>query len=80
MHATMHQMIKKIDDARAIGKTEHHTHGFGLNRPRAMRDRLIEQRERIAHRAFRRARNEAQCAFLRCRWLTVLALTMAFGS
>ena len=47
-----HQRLEQVDDARAVGKAEHLAHILGAHRARRMRDRLIEQRQRVAHRAF----------------------------
>ena len=54
------QRVEQINHARTIGKSEHLAHMRGLDRPRRMRDRLIQKRQRIAHRAFRRARDQRQ--------------------
>ena len=55
-----HQCLEQIDDAGAVGEAEHLPHVLGAHRPGRMRDRLIEQRERIAHGAFRGARDQRQ--------------------
>ena len=56
----LHQRFEQIDHAHAIGKPEHLPHVLGAHRAGRMRNRLIEQRQRIAHRAFRRARDQRQ--------------------
>ncbi len=52
--------LEQIDHARAVGKPEHLPHGIGAHHACRMRDRLIEQRQRIAHRAFGRAGDNAE--------------------
>ena len=54
------QHLEQIDHARAVGQTQHLPHVIGAHLARRMRDRLIEQRQRIAHRAFGRARDQRQ--------------------
>ena len=44
----------------AVGEAEHGAHGFGGHRAGAVGDRLVEDRLRVAHRAFRRARDHGQ--------------------
>jgi hypothetical protein len=55
-----HQRLEQIDHAGAVGEAEHLPHVVGAHRARGMRDRLVEQRQRIAHRAFRGARDDAE--------------------
>ena len=55
-----HQRLEQVDDARAVGEPEHLPHVLGAHRPGGVRDRLIEQRERIAHRAFGGARDQRE--------------------
>ena len=55
-----HQRLEQVDDAGAVGKAEHLPHVLGAHRSGGMRDRLIEQRQRIAHRAFGGARDQRQ--------------------
>ena len=52
--------FKQIDHAGAVGKAQHLPHRVGAHRACRMRDRLVEQRQRIAHRAFRGARDDAE--------------------
>ena len=51
----LHEQFEKIDDAAAIGEPEHHAQGIRVDRgdafAGAMCDRLVEKRQRIAHRA-----------------------------
>ena len=56
----LHQRLEQIDHAHAVGQAQHLPHVLGAHRPGRMRDRLIEQRKRIAHRAFGRARDQRQ--------------------
>ena len=56
----LHQGLEQIDHTHAIGETQHLPDIFGAHRPGRMRDGLIEQRKGIAHRAFRRARDQCQ--------------------
>jgi hypothetical protein len=59
----LHERLEQIDHAHAIGQSQHLAHVFRANRSSGVRDRLIEQRKRVAHRAFSRARNQRK----RCR-------------
>jgi hypothetical protein len=54
------QMLEQVDDTGAVGKAQHLPDGIGTDKARRMRNRLIEQRQRIAHRAFRGARDDAE--------------------
>ena len=54
------QMLEQIDHPGAVGEPQHLPHRVGTDKARRMRDRLIEQRERIAHRAFGGARDDAE--------------------
>ncbi|GJE72535.1 hypothetical protein CHKEEEPN_4092 [Methylorubrum podarium] len=54
-HVAAHRRLEQVDDPRAVGEPEHVAHACRGDRARAVGDRLIEQRERVAHRAFRRA-------------------------
>ncbi len=56
----LHQRLEQVDDARAVGKAEHLAHVLGAHRAGGMRDRLVEQRQRVAHRAFGGARDQRQ--------------------
>ncbi len=56
----LHHCFEEVDDARAIRETQRRAHGFRFDIPAAMRNRLIHQRERVTHRAFGGARDEAQ--------------------
>ena len=53
-------MSEQVDDAGAVGEAEHLPHVVGAHDARGMRDRLVEQRQRIAHRAFGGARDHAE--------------------
>ena len=63
-----HQRIEQFDNARAVGEPKHLPYIFSPHRSSrggaglrsGMCDRLIEQRERIAHRTFRRTGNQRQ--------------------
>ena len=56
-----HQRFEQIDDARCDRRGRASAaHVFGAHRPGGVRDRLIEQRQRIAHRAFGGARDQGQ--------------------
>ena len=46
--------------ARAVGKPQHLPHVLGLHRSGGVRDGLIQQRKRVAHRAFRGARDQRE--------------------
>ncbi|MPL90960.1 hypothetical protein SDC9_37019 [bioreactor metagenome] len=52
--------VEKVEHAGAIGQTQHRAHLLGRGLARAMRDRLIEERHRIAHRTLGRAGDERQ--------------------
>ena len=56
----LHQRLEQVDHAHAVGKAEHLANVFRRYLPRRMRDALIEQRERVAHRAFRGARDQRE--------------------
>src|SRR5262249_50618167 len=56
----LHQPSDRVDPPHPPGETEHRRAFSGAPRPRRMRDGLIEEGERIAHRAFGRARNQCQ--------------------
>ncbi len=56
----LHHRLEEVDDARAIREAQRGTHGLRLDIPAAMGDRLIHQRERVAHRAFGSTRDEAK--------------------
>ena len=51
-------LVLRYDHTGAVGEAQHLPHVLGAHRAGRMRDRLVEQRERIAHRAFRRARDQ----------------------
>ena len=55
-----HHFLEQVDDARAIGEPQHLAYLLAGNPPLAMRDRLVEQRERITHRPFRCTRDKPQ--------------------
>ena len=54
------QRIKEVDHPCAVGKAEHLPHRIGTHVACGMRDRLVEQRQRITHRAFGRTRDDAE--------------------
>ena len=54
------ELFEEIDDAGAVGEAQHLPHGIGVHDAGRMRDRLVEQRQRVAHRAFRGARDDAE--------------------
>ncbi len=62
---SLHQGLEEIDDAHAIGKAEHLLHVLGAHDSCRMGNRLIEQRKRIAHRAFCGARDKGERRRLR---------------
>jgi hypothetical protein len=45
----LHQRFEQIDDAHAVCQAQHLTHVFGAHHAGGMGDRLIEQRQTIAH-------------------------------
>ncbi len=62
-HLAAHEGFEKIDDPAPVSKPQHRPQGVRGDRAgqtRAMGNGLIEKRQRIAHRAFRRARDEAK--------------------
>ena len=52
--------LQQIEDAAAIGKPEQPAHGLRLDLARAEGDGAVEDRQRVAHRAFRGARDQHQ--------------------
>ena len=62
--AAGHDGLEKLDHAGAVGDAEHGAQIFGQDLGplprRAIRHRLIEQRQRVAHRAFSRARDDGE--------------------
>ncbi len=56
----VHERFEKIDDARAVNETEHGGHAVGADGRSAMGDRLIKQRQPVAHRSFGGAGDRAQ--------------------
>src|SRR3984893_18824174 len=62
-HLAAHEGLEKINDPAPVGETQHSAQGVCGDRAgqsRAMSDRLIEKRKRVAHRAFRRAGDETK--------------------
>ena len=59
-HVAFHQSLEQVDRAHAIGQAQHLPDVFGAHQPGRMRDGLIEERQGIAHRAFRCARDQCQ--------------------
>ncbi len=55
LHVAAHQRLEQVDDAGAVGEAQQAAHFLRPHRAAAMGDGLVQQRERIAHRAFRRA-------------------------
>ena len=53
-----HQELEEVQGLRAVGKAEHETDLFGHRRAGTMGDRLVEEREAVAHRAVGCARDE----------------------
>ena len=52
--------LEQIEDAHPVGKTKQPAHRVGLDLARAEGDSAIEDRQRIAHRAFRRAGDQRE--------------------
>ena len=52
--------FEQIDHPGAVGKAKHLPHRIGAHHPCRMRDRLIEQRQRIAHRTLRSPGDDAE--------------------
>ena len=50
-------MLEQVDDAAAVGEAEHGAHCFGRDLAAAMGDRLVEDRQPVARRAFGGARD-----------------------
>ena len=59
-HVAAHERFEQIDDAGAVGEPQHLPHVLGAHRAGGVRDRLVEQRERVAHRAFGGARDQRE--------------------
>ena len=63
-HVALHDRLKQVDHAGTVGHAEHVAHAIFRNlavrRRRTMRNRLIEQGQRIAHRTFGGARDQRQ--------------------
>ena len=56
-----HHRLEQVDGAAAVGEAEHLAHVVAADRRAgAMGDRLVEQRQRVADRAFRRAGDQRQ--------------------
>ena len=55
-----HQRLKEIEDTGAVGQPQHGAGLFFCGRAAAMGDGLVEQRQRIAHRAFGGAGDQHQ--------------------
>ena len=51
----LHERLEQVDDACPVGEAQKPAHLFPGHRAAAMGDGLVQQGERIAHRAFRRA-------------------------
>ena len=60
-------VLEQIEDAPAVGEAEHVAHRLGAHLALAHGDRLIEQRQAVAHRALGGAGDERQRVVLR-RW------------
>ena len=52
--------VQQIVEPPAVGEAQHRQHVAGLDLAAAMRQRLIEDGKPVAHRAFRRARDERE--------------------
>ena len=62
-HVALHDEFEEVDDACPVRDAQHVAQCFGGDGrvgTRPMGDGLVEQREGVAHRAFRRARNQRQ--------------------
>ena len=60
-----HHLLEQIEHAAAIRQSQHAAHAFGVDRLAfLMRDGLIQQRKRVAHRTFGGARDQCQRAIL----------------
>ena len=56
-----HHRLEQVEDPRPVGQAEHGAHRLGLDPAAAgQRDRLVEQRQAVAHRAVGRARDGGQ--------------------
>ncbi len=64
-----HDMVEKIDDAGAVGKAQHGADIACIDLAGRMGNRLVEHGQGVAHRAFRRARNQAQRLTIRLDFL-----------
>ena len=57
----LHDHVKQIQNTAPVGKAQHGAHLIGAGFPGPMRNRLIQQGNRIAHRAFGSAGDQRQC-------------------
>ena len=65
-HLAAHGELEEVDDVAAVGEAEHGAQVVDLDRLAGrVRDRLVEQRQRVAHRALGDARNQRQRIGLR---------------
>ena len=53
-----HQRLEQVDNPRAVGKPQHLPHVLGAHWSGRVRDGLIQQRQRVTHRAFGCAHNQ----------------------
>ena len=59
-NVALHQRFEQVNHAGAVGQTQHVAYVLRTHGSRGMRDRLIEQRERVAYRTFGGASNQCQ--------------------
>jgi hypothetical protein len=59
-HVAAHHGGEEVDHLSPVGEAEHLAYGLGGDGTRAMRDRLVEERQRIAHRALGGARDRRE--------------------
>ena len=56
----LHQVLEQFDDARPVGQAQHGAHLLGCDRAGTMGDRLVEDRQRVAHRSLGGAGDHCQ--------------------
>ena len=56
----LHHRLEQIDHPCAVGQPQHRADNLAIDLARAMGNRLIEQRQRVAHRAFGGTRHQRQ--------------------
>ena len=62
--AAADEVVEQIEDPAAVGKPEHRTDAVGRDLARPHRDRLVEDRKAVAHRAFGGTRDQVQGIWL----------------